>query len=491
MEKKYRRLALFLVLCLMIGLLPGMGKTTAGSKVKVKLVITDTYVTGKTYPLKQGKHRQIQVRIQNAKGNASLKFKSKDPSIAGVTRKGYVEARSLGTTKINVKVSMFNGKKNYTKKAWVKIQVVEPDATPEPTAPVDPTVTFQPTPTPDTVFPAGSLKAFLQINGSAQGTFEMSILDSAAGRKFYSSLPKVLYMTDQNRVSKVATDPELIFDMEEYKPGTLTAGDFMLYGTNKYELVYGEHRTGYAYTRIGKVLNASKMASMLGTGAVSISIVRGSLPTMGPTGSPKPTIAPAPWGTGTPWPWATHVPSGSAVTAAPGSISPAPVTSLSPVVTVPPSTSASPGSVTAPPGPVNPGTASGRKFRISINGNVFDFLLNEQNPAAQAMYSALGSGTWELEFRPNSSEGRYYAPLPAGQVFNDDTTPPPVWSAGNLMLMGNNEISVQGSTISIPAGRRCTRLGTLDTSEEISPSELVRYWFSGDPTSASIRAIST
>ncbi len=110
------------------------------------------------------------------------------------------------------------------------------------------------------------------------------------------------------------------------------------------------------------------------------------------------------------------------------------------------------------------------------------------------MYSALGSGTWELEFRPNSSESRYYAPLPAGQVFNDDTTAPTVWSAGNLMLMGNNEISVQGSTISIPAGRRCTRLGTLDTSgmgEEMSPGEFVRYWFSGDPTSASIRAIST
>ncbi|MBR6228645.1 MAG: Ig-like domain-containing protein [Eubacterium sp.] len=486
MIRKYRKIALWLIICMVIGLLPGMGKTVAGSKLKVKLVLTDTFVTGKTYDLKQGKHRQLHVRIQNAKGKAALKYKSKDPSIASVTKKGYIEAKTLGTTKITVKVSMNNGKKTYNKKVWVNIHVIEPDPVVPTSGPTDPTVSMTPMPsaTSDTVFPAGSLKAFLQINGSAEATFEMSILDSAAGRKFYSSLPKVLYMTDQNRVSKVASDPELIYDMEEYKPGTLTAGDFMLYGTNKYEMVYSDHKNGYAYTRIGKVLNAARMSAIIGTGAVSVSIVKGSLPTTGPSSSPRVTSSPAPWGTGTPWPWASRTPTGSAVSAAPGTVTAAPGTITAAPVTSP-STSTSPAPTTVPV------PYSGEVFRVYVDNNDFPFVVEKSSSAAVEFYNSIGSGTKVLEFRSHSSENRYYCTLPSGETYTERnvTTPPSSWPAGSLVLMGNNEITVFLTTTPNNLSRPSTILGRLDSAsipEGGSASGMMRTYFHGDTVTAQI-----
>ena len=135
-----------------------------------------------------------------------------------------------------------------------------------------------------------------------------------------------------------------------------------------------------------------------------------------------------------------------------------------------------------------PASTTGDKFRITINVNVFDFNVVESSTVARTLYAALGNGYRQLEFRPVSSEDRYAASLPAGEVYNDDSAVPPVWSAGNLVLMGNNEISVQLGTVQNTANRRSTIIGRLDEASIVSPegsaSGLLRAYFVDDPTSA-------
>ena len=57
-----------------------------------------------------------------------------------------------------------------------------------------------------------------------------------------------------------------------YKPGTIHAGDLMLYGSDCLVLFYQTFKSGYSYTKIGRILNPQGLEKGLGDGNVKITI---------------------------------------------------------------------------------------------------------------------------------------------------------------------------------------------------------------------------
>ena len=53
-------------------------------------------------------------------------------------------------------------------------------------------------------------------------------------------------------------------------PGTIHAGDILLYGSSCLVVFYKTFSTSYSYTRIGRIDNADNLANTLGSGNVSV-----------------------------------------------------------------------------------------------------------------------------------------------------------------------------------------------------------------------------
>jgi hypothetical protein len=54
-------------------------------------------------------------------------------------------------------------------------------------------------------------------------------------------------------------------------PGTIQAGDLMLYGSNTFVLFYKSFSTSYRYTPIGRIDDTLELTAALGSGNVSLS----------------------------------------------------------------------------------------------------------------------------------------------------------------------------------------------------------------------------
>ena len=122
MRIRYRRLSIFMVICLVMGLI-STAPLRGASTPKIKLIITNKDYTKKTYTLKKGKNRQLNVRITSASGTIKTTFKSSKTKVAKITKNGYITAKSKGTSKITVTVKITKNKKTTTIKSWVKIKV--------------------------------------------------------------------------------------------------------------------------------------------------------------------------------------------------------------------------------------------------------------------------------------------------------------------------------------------------------------------------------
>ena len=118
--------------------------------------------------------------------------------------------------------------------------------------------------------PGGGTKLTVTV-GSKE--FSAALADNDTAKAFKDLLPLTLNMSELNGNEK--------FDYlsgglptNEAKPGTIHAGDLMLYGSNCVVLFYKTFSSSYSYTRIGWVDDVKGLASALGGGSVTVKFER-------------------------------------------------------------------------------------------------------------------------------------------------------------------------------------------------------------------------
>ncbi len=100
----------------------GMAANAAGTGVKdISLYINDKDVTNIDCSVEKGKKVKIATEVTPKKAKKSVQFKSSNPKVASVSKKGLVTAKKKGTAKITVTVK---GMDNKTKTASVKVEVI-------------------------------------------------------------------------------------------------------------------------------------------------------------------------------------------------------------------------------------------------------------------------------------------------------------------------------------------------------------------------------
>ncbi len=109
------------------------------------------------------------------------------------------------------------------------------------------------------------MRLIVTIGGQAfAGTLE----DSETARAFAAMLPATLSMRELNGNEKYHY-LDAALPAQSTRPGTISAGDLMLFGDNCVVLFYESFPTSYSYTRLGRV-EAEGLSEALGGGAVTV-----------------------------------------------------------------------------------------------------------------------------------------------------------------------------------------------------------------------------
>lgn len=95
--------------------------------------------------------------------------------------------------------------------------------------------------------------------------FAVRMDDNPTARAFAQSLPATLDMAELNGNEKFA---RLLRSLPSNatRPGTIHAGDVMLYGNDTLVVFYETFRSDYSYTRIGRIEEPAGLAQALGPG---------------------------------------------------------------------------------------------------------------------------------------------------------------------------------------------------------------------------------
>lgn len=100
-------------------------------------------------------------------------------------------------------------------------------------------------------------------------TFDVEYVDNNTAEAFKKMLPVTLKMEELNGNEKYCyIDSSL--PTASSNPGTINAGDIMLFGSNCVVVFYETFKTSYSYTRIGKVKDTASLKKALGSGNVTI-----------------------------------------------------------------------------------------------------------------------------------------------------------------------------------------------------------------------------
>ena len=100
-------------------------------------------------------------------------------------------------------------------------------------------------------------------------TFTATLADSETGEAFAALLPLTVMMNELNGNEKYHYLNSSL-PTAAYQPGTIHAGDLMLYGNNCVVLFYETFNSSYSYTRLGAIDDPSGLAAALGSGDVSV-----------------------------------------------------------------------------------------------------------------------------------------------------------------------------------------------------------------------------
>ena len=112
------------------------------------------------------------------------------------------------------------------------------------------------------------IKLSLTINGKK---FSAVLYGNAAAEALSEHLPMELTMQELNENEKYCNLPYSL-PTETYAPGTIKAGDIMLWQDNCLVLFYDSFSTSYRYTPVGYIENADELANAVGSGNITITI---------------------------------------------------------------------------------------------------------------------------------------------------------------------------------------------------------------------------
>ncbi|MBQ9426835.1 MAG: hypothetical protein IJU36_04310 [Paludibacteraceae bacterium] len=104
--------------------------------------------------------------------------------------------------------------------------------------------------------------------------FTATLADSETGEAFAALFPLTVTMNELNGNEKYHYLSSSL-PTAAYQPGTIHAGDLMLYGNNCVVLFYETFNSSYSYTPIGSIDNPSGLAAALGSGNVSVRFEKG------------------------------------------------------------------------------------------------------------------------------------------------------------------------------------------------------------------------
>lgn len=120
----------------------------------------------------------------------------------------------------------------------------------------------------DKLFPSQKEQNSMKITITAGGNaFAAEIEDSETGQAFLAKLPLTLEMSELNGNEKYCYGVSLPKNDKRYD--SIVAGDLMLYSGDCVVLFYG-NAGGYSYTRIGRITDATGLATALGKGSASV-----------------------------------------------------------------------------------------------------------------------------------------------------------------------------------------------------------------------------
>jgi hypothetical protein len=99
--------------------------------------------------------------------------------------------------------------------------------------------------------------------------FTVVLADTDAARAFATRLPLTLDMAELNGNEKHA-DIHPALPVDARRPGTIHAGDVMLYGASTIVVFYKTFPSSYRYTRLGRVQNNAGLQEALGPGDAQV-----------------------------------------------------------------------------------------------------------------------------------------------------------------------------------------------------------------------------
>ncbi len=100
-------------------------------------------------------------------------------------------------------------------------------------------------------------------------TFTATLYNNATATAFKARLPLTITMEELNANEKYFDLPYSL-PANASNPGTIQAGDLMLYGANTLVLFYKPFSTSYNYTRLARIDNPSGLAAALGPGSITV-----------------------------------------------------------------------------------------------------------------------------------------------------------------------------------------------------------------------------